>query len=128
MSDPRLTPDARARRTRTLRWVVPLVIGVPLLAVLLVVTLRVSIGAGVALLVVGLAMALAGWALQARDRRRADRLAPADPALRTNPPLDVARVRALRSEGGHVAAVREVRRQAPWLTLAEAVDLSQRIG
>ena len=128
MTDPRLSAEARARRTRTLRWVVPLVIGVPLVAVLLVATLRISVGAGLALLAVGLLALAVAAALRARDRRRADRLAPADPALRANPPLDLPRVRALRHEGGHGAAVREIRRQAPWLTLAEAVDLAQRIG
>jgi len=125
---PHLSPDDRARRTRALRWVVPLVIGVPLAAVLLVATLRISTGAGVALLGVVAVAVVVGLGSRRADQRRRDRLAPADPALRANPPLDLPRVRALRREGGHAAAVREIRRQAPWLTLAEAVDLAQRVG
>gem|GEM_PF-159726 len=119
---------AVARRRRTLRWVVPLVVGVPLLAVLVVATVRVSVWAAVGLLAIGLLAVAVATVLRRGDRRRADRLAPADPALRANPPLDVERVRALGRQGGRAAAVREVRRQAPWLGLVEAAELADRIG
>lgn len=64
---------------------------------------------------------------EAQERRRAA-AAPADPALRADPPLDVEQVRVQRARGGPVAAAREVRRQAPWLTLAEAAAIVDRLA
>ena len=120
--------ERRSRRRRVLRWVVPVVVGVPLVAVLAVVTARVSVPAALALLGLGVVVTAVGAVLRAADRRRADALAPADPAVRANPPLDTERVRAMGRQGGHAAAVREVRRQAPWLSLTEAVELTERVG
>ncbi|MBB5473806.1 hypothetical protein HNR08_002542 [Cellulomonas hominis] len=37
-------------------------------------------------------------------------------------------MREQRAQGGPVAAAREVRRQAPWLTLAEAAAIVDRLG
>jgi hypothetical protein len=126
--DPRLTADAQARRRKVLQWLVPVVVGVPLAAALVALTALTSSTAAWLLLgvmAVGAAVALGS---RAADRRRRERLAPADPALRAEPALDADRVRAAGAHGGVAGAVREVRHQAPWLTLAEAVDLANRRG
>ncbi len=123
-----LSPDAQARRRRTVVTTVVVVVGLLVLAMAW--QLGRTTGAGGVLALLGLVVVIgviAGLLLRS-DRQRRTSTAPADPALRANPPLDLERVRAQRAQGGPVAATREVRRQAPWLTLAEAAAIVDRLG
>lgn len=119
---------ARARRRRTARLVTG-ALGVAALAALSVLLLRAVGPAAVAVLLamVAAVAAVAGLLLAADHRRRAA-TAPVDLALRRTPPLDAERVREAARTHGPVGAVREVRRQAPWLSLAEAVALAEQVA
>lgn len=123
-----LSPGAQQRRRRTTVRAVVAVAGLLVLATAVQLGRAAGTGAVLALLGVVAATGVIAALLLGSDRRRRTAAAPADPALRADPPLDVERVRAQRAQGGPVAAAREVRRQAPWLTLAEAAAIVDRLG
>lgn len=109
-----LAPEAQVRRRRRLAWIVTVAIGVPLAAVLLVAA---RVDGGLVVLVLGfvaLVTAISVLLRRADLRRRAARRPAVEPAL------DADAVRAATSRGGPAAGAREVRRQAPWLSLGAA--------
>lgn len=128
--DPRgpLSPGAQERRRRTALGVVGGVGAVVLLAIAW--ALGRSVGAGAVVVLLGLVVVIGVLAalLIGSDRRRRAATAPSDLARRSTPDLDLDRVRAQHAQGGTAAAVREVRRQAPWLSLAEAAAVVERLG
>lgn len=123
-----LSPGAQDRRRRTALTVVGGVGAVVLLAVAWALGRSVGAGAVVVLLGVVVVIGVLAALLIGSDRRRRAATAPADPARRAAPALDLDRVRAHQARGGTAAAVREVRRQAPWLSLAEAAAVVERLG
>ena len=117
-----LSPEAQARRRRRLAWIVPVAIGVPLAAVLLV---AFRVDGGLVALVLGflaLVTAISVLLRRADLRKRAARRPAEEPAL------DADAIRAATSRGGPAAGAREVRRQAPWLSLGEAAAEVDRLG
>lgn len=123
------TPEGLAARRR--RRVVTVVVAgsaVVLLGMAWVLGREAGAGAVAALLGLVVVVGVIAALLLRSDRRRRRATGPADPAQRVEPRLDVERVRARRAQGGPVAATREVRRQAAWLSLGEAADLADGIG
>jgi hypothetical protein len=120
-----LSPDAQSRRRRRLAWVVPIVVGLPLIA-LLVVALRVGWELGAMYIGFLVVVAVVGVLLHRAEQRKRSVGAPVDPAARADPALDTDKVEAALAQGGTLAGVREVRRQAPWLSLGEAAALLDR--
>ncbi|WP_182111957.1 MULTISPECIES: hypothetical protein [unclassified Actinotalea] len=84
---------------------------------------RVAVGCAALLLVVGGGSYAWGAVDRARRRRRA--LAEYGSFEGALARLDVAQVRAVRERDGEVAAVRDVRRQLPHLSLPEAVEIAR---
>jgi hypothetical protein len=117
-----LAPAAQARRRRRLAWIVPVAIGVPLVAVL-VVAFREH--AGLVVLVLGFValVAVISVLLRRADLRKR---AAGRPAVERA--LDADAIRAATARGGPAAGAREVRRQAPWLSLGEAAAEVDRLG
>jgi len=121
-----LSPDAQARRRRRLAWIVPVVAGL-LFLVVLAAALRVGWGLVAVLLGFAAVVAVISVLLHRTERAKRATRAPADPTTRADPPLDMEKVRSALRRGGTIAGVREVRRQAPWLSLGEAAALVDQV-